>query len=306
MALGPKWSRGLLIQHLAALTVWFWIVGMAVKLLRTGDVHQKTCIKLNICILFLAIAWPVTADVAPSPVYQNGFSMTIRLGRELSDALPADLREQLDPQVVTLQMQDSPLVAPLTVTEDNHVLRQVSLSAGFIDLINHIAHAKAIDRVHPGYFLQYIRIFAHLSLTDAAAPPPNIVEPRYWSEDIMNDQIGYFNQMISLVMAIHLSHHYLGHCVKYSAQLSLASDKPAPINALLTPDEWAVSVKAGTINALNCALSTEGIRTLFDAIDEMPRRPEWAAYIIPQDTDIKSLNTQLQKYEEDFFHGRLK
>jgi len=270
-------------------------------------VHQKTCAKLNICILFLAIAWPVTADVAPpSSVYRNGFSMTIRLGRELSDALPPELREQLDPQVVTLQMQDSPLVAPLTVTEDNHVLRQVSLSAGFIDLINHIAHAKAIDRVQPGYFLQYVRIFSHVSMSDAAAAPPNIVEARYWTEDIMNDQIGYFNQMISLVMAIHLSHHYLGHCVKYSTQLGLASDKPAAINSLLTPDEWAGSVKAGTINALNCALSTEGLRTLFEAIDEMPRRPEWAAYIIPQDTDIKGLNKQLQRYEEDFFHGRLK
>ena len=232
--------------------------------------------------------------------------MTIRLGRELSEALPPEFRDQLDPQVVTLQMQDLPLVAPLTVTEENHVLRQVSLSAGFIDLINHVAHAKAIDHIQPGYFAQYVRNFAQLAANDAAAQPPNIVDSRFWTENVMSDQISYFNQMISLVMAINLSHHYLGHCAKYSAKLAGAGDKPVPINSFLTPDEWAVSVKAGAVDALNCAESTSGLRALFEAIDQMPRRPEWAAYIIPQDVDIKQLNKQLERYEEDFFHGRLK
>jgi hypothetical protein len=267
---------------------------------------QKDRIRVHASILLLAMALQAMAEVAPPPVYRSGFSMTIRLARELSDALPPELRDQLDPQVVTLQMQDLPVAAPLTVTEEDHALRQVSLSAGFIDLVNHIAHAKAIDHVQPGYFGQYVRNFALSSATDAAAQPPNIVDPRYWTENVMNDQIGYFNQMISFVMAIHLSHHYLGHCVKYSTRLAAANDKPVPINDLLTPDEWSVSVKAGTLNALNCALSTEGLRALFEAIDQMPHRPEWAAYIIPQDTDIKALNRQLARYEEDFFHGKLK
>jgi hypothetical protein len=256
--------------------------------------------------LMLAIAWPAMAAITPSPVYSNGFSMTIRLGRELSDALPAEFRDQLDPQVVTLQMQDLPLVMPLAVTEENHVLRQVSLSAGFIDLVNHIAHAKAIDRVQPGYFAQYVRNFALLSTSDGTAQPPNIEGARFWTENIMDDQIGYFNQMISLVMAINLSHHYLGHYAKYSAKLVGDNGKPVPINSLLTPGEWAISVKAGTVDALNCAVSTAGLRALFEAIDQMPRRPEWAACIIPQEVDIKPLNKQLERYEEDFFHGKLK
>jgi hypothetical protein len=232
--------------------------------------------------------------------------MTIRLGRELSEALPAEFRDQLDPQVVTLQMQDLPLVAPLTVTEENHILRQVSLSAGFIDLVNHVAHAKAIDHLQPGYFAQYIKNFALLSTTDASAQPPNIVDARYWTENVMGDQISYFNQMISVVMAINLSHHYLGHCAKYSGKLAGANDKPVPINSFLTPDEWAVSVKAGAVDALNCAVSTAGIRALFEAIDQMPHRPDWTVYIIPQEVDIKQLNKQLAQYEEDFFHGKLK
>ena len=252
-------------------------------------------------MLLLVMALPAMAELAPSQVYTSGFSMTIRLGRELCEALPPELHDQLDPEVVTLQNQDSPLVAPLTINEANHISRQVSLSAGFIDLVNHLAHAKAIDRTRPGY---YVRNFAVLSANDAAAQPPNIVGDSYWSESVMNDQLGYFNQMISLVMAINLSHHYLGHCQKYSAQL--AGTNPKPINGLLTADEWAGSVKAGAVNALNCALSTEGIRALFDAIEQMPQRPEWASYIVPQGTDIHGLNKQLQRYEEDFFHGRLK
>jgi hypothetical protein len=37
----------------------------------------------------------------------------------------------------------------------------------------------------------------------------------------------------------------------------------------------------------------------------MPSRPPWAAFIVPPATDLKNLNNQLKKYEDDFFHGRL-
>jgi hypothetical protein len=265
-------------------------------------------IKFEAGALLLALALPAMSGVPPQPVsvYRNGFSMTIRLGRDLYEALPSESRDKLDPQVVTLQMEDLPLVVPLTVTEGNHVLGQVSISAGFIDLVNHVAHAKAIERIQPGYFATYVKNFALLSTSDAAAQPPNIADTRFWTEDVMNDQIGYFNQMISLVMAINLSHHYLGHCAKYSAKLAGAGDKPVPINNLLTTEEWAASVKAGAVDALNCAVSTVGLRALFAAIDLMPRRPEWTAYVIPAEADIKQLDKQLERYEDDFFHGKLK
>jgi hypothetical protein len=279
---------------------------MGVAMLEHNGIQEARRIRMKACLLLLAIALPAMADVSPTQVYRSGFSITIRLGRELSDALPVEFRDQLDPQVVTLQMQDLPLVTPLELTEENHVLRQVSLSAGLIDLVNHIAHAKAIDHVQPGYFAQYIKNFALLTASDATAQPPNIVDARYWTENVMNDQIGYFNQMISLVMAINLSHHYLGHFAKYSAKLAGTNNQPAPISSLLTPDEWASSVKAGTVNALNCALSTAGIRALFEAIDQMPRRPGWTVYIIPREVDIKGLSKQLERYEDDFFHGKLK
>ncbi len=267
--------------------------------------NQASRIKARAGALLLAIALPTAADVTPPPVYTSGFSMTLRIGRELSEALPPRLGEQLDPQVVTLQTEDLPLVIPVTVTEDNRVLRQVSLSAGFIDLVNHVSHAKAVDHIQPGYFDHYIKNLALICASNSSVPPPNIVDPRFWTDDVMNDQISYFNQMIALAMAINLSHHYLGHYTKYAPRLAGPNDNPVPINSLLTPAEWAVSVKAGAVDALNCALSTEGIRALFDAIDRMPRRPAWAAYIIPPEVDIKKLNKQLEQYETDFFHGKL-
>jgi hypothetical protein len=254
----------------------------------------------------MALALAAQAEIAPTPVYSNGFSMTIRLGRELTEALPANFSEQLDPHVITLQTQDLPLVAPVVVTEENHVYRQVSLSTGFIDLVNHLSHAKAINNMQPGYFEQYVKNLALLCASDATTQAPNIVEDRYWTDAVMNDQISYFNQMISLAMAINLSHHYLGHYAKYGAKLATASDKPVPINNFLNSLEWEASVKAGTANALNCGLSTEGIRALFTAIDVMPRRPIWTAYILPQNVDIKALNKELEHYEDEFFHGHLK
>ena len=90
--------------------------------------------------------------------------------------------------------------------------RQVKLSAGFIDLVNDISHAKAIDHVQPGFFDQYIR--EPPSWPAPATPPlspPNIVEPRFWTEDILNDQMSFFNQTVGLIEAINLAHHYLGH-----------------------------------------------------------------------------------------------
>jgi|HubBroStandDraft_1064217.scaffolds.fasta_scaffold84415_2 hypothetical protein len=268
--------------------------------------NKTNRVRIKVGALLLAIVLPLTADVPAPPVYSNGFSMTMRLGRDLSEALPNEYRDHLDPQVVTLQMQDLPMVVPVAVTEENHILCQVSLSAGFIDLVNHVAHAKAIDHVQPGYFEQYAKNLALGCTNNSIAQMPDIVEARFWTDNVMSDQVSYFNQMISLVMAINLSHHYLGHYAKYCAKLVGANDKPIPINSFLTPEEWAVSVKAGAVDALNCAESTAGIRALFDAIDRMPHRPEWTAYIIPQDADVLQLNKQLERYEEDFFHGKLK
>src|SRR5208283_2797952 len=235
--------------------------------------------------------------------YPSGFSVALDRGGDLYEALPAKFGNQLAPQPVTLQPQDLPQITPIASKNESKVLRQVSVSAGFIDLVNHLAHAKAIDRVQPGFFDQYVQNLARTAGDDSSIQLPVMVDPRFWKDDVLNDQSSYFNQMIGMMVAINLSHHYLGHFDKYAPKLAGPGNKIIPINDFLTPGEWEVSVKAGETDALNCALATEGARALFEAIDRFPRRPAWTVAILPKDTDIKKLNKQLTKYETDFFHG---
>jgi hypothetical protein len=268
---------------------------------------RTTNIKSKAGLLLMVLACSVTGLGTNSErTYSPGFSLAMKLGGELHEALPQKFFDQVDAQTIALQPQDFPLISPVATTDENRLQRQVELSAGFIDLVNHLCHAKAIDKVQAGYFDQYVGILSRACAADPAAALPPIVEPRFWSDDIVNDQMGYFNQMMGTMMAISMSHHYLGHYAKYAAKLAGSGDKIEPINNYLTHAEWEVSVKAGALDALNCALSTDGLRVIFEALDKMPTRPAWAAYIAPQDVDLKKLNKDLARYEEDFFHGRIK
>jgi hypothetical protein len=278
-----------------------------VKVLKSDWADFNNKMILRMAVVLLVFAYSVRADVYPQPrVYASGFSIVLKLGGELYAALPVNYSGQVDAQAIALQSQDLPVMAPIATTEDRRRVRQVCLSAGFIDMVNHICHAKAIDRIQPGYFDRYVRNLAELSASDAQAPAPNIVNPRFWKDDVMNDQLSYFNQAIGFLTAVNLSHHYLGHYTKYAAGLASRGDAITPINKFLTADEWEVSVRAGAVDALDCALSTDGPRAVFDAIDRMPRRPSWVAYIVPQQVDLKHLNKELAAYETQFFQGRLK
>ena len=161
-------------------------------------------------ILVLAVFSVVCNAAEPPRAYQSGFSIVLKLGGELSESLPTKFGDQIDPQAIALQPQESPVVTPIATTEDNKVLRQVTSRAGFIDLLNHICHAKAVDHIQPGFFDQYIKNLAQGTATGPRSLP-SIVDPRYWTEAVINDQMSYFNQMIGFMMAINLSHHYLGH-----------------------------------------------------------------------------------------------
>ena len=256
----------------------------------------------------LAVVFSTTSN-ANSPsvqTYQSGFSIVLKLGGELFQNLPRKFKRNIDPQAIALQPQDLPVIMPIATTEDNKTLEQVSLSAGFIDLVNHICHAKAADRVEPGFFDNYVRNLARDTIDNPAAPLAPIVDPRFWTDQVINDQLSYFNQMIGFVMALHLSHLYLGHYAKYSSVMIGPDNKVAPINEFLTAAEWNVSVREAATDALDCALATDGPRALFEAIDIMPRRPSWTDCVIPPHTDIKKLNQQLASYETDFFRGQLR
>jgi hypothetical protein len=168
-------------------------------------------------------------------------------------------------------------------------------------LINHIAHAKAIDRIQPGYLNHYIAQLSQQGPNENPAQLPGVENPLYWSDAVMQDQTSFFNQMISISLALNLSHLYLDHYTKYAA---FASDgKAAPINNFIGLAEWKASVKHAALNSLDCALGTAGAEALFDCVDQMPQRPAWTSYIVPEGVNIKALNKQLAQCEEDYYVG---
>jgi hypothetical protein len=273
-----------------------------------GQRHEM--LKAAIGRYAIAIAWLtllVPAWGAGNPAehaYRSDIRRAVKIGNDLYQTLDERFQKRINPQAVFTEQVDAPQITPIQQHEESKLLCQVLISTGFVDLINHIAHAKAIDRIQPGYFRQYVSILARGSAGDNPPDPPNLMDARYWSDAVMNDQAGFFNQMVGITLSINLSHHYLGHYQKYAGQMRGAT--LAPINNFIAPAEWEASVKAATLNSLDCALGTEGAEALFEAIDQMPRRPAWTAYIVPRNVNIKKLNKRLAMYEAAYFHGGLK
>jgi hypothetical protein len=234
---------------------------------------------------------------ASNHAYPSDAKVAIQIGSDLYDSLDAKYRNQLDAHPIRFVSSEDPMVLLVKTNDQNRVVCQISVSVGFVDLINHIAHAKAIDRVEHGYFSKY------MAALEGKGAAPAIVEDRYWTDKIINEQSGYFGQIMGWTMAINLSHYYLGQFEKHAGQLQTGA--AIPINNLLSPSEWDKGVRAGAVNSLNCALGSDGAKALFDAIGKMTQRPAWADYIVPQKTNFARLDAQMATYESDFFHGRL-
>jgi len=250
---------------------------------------------------WLALLTPAYAVTnAPAHTYPSGVEIAAKIGNDLVATLDPKFQKILNPEAISLQQLAAPVMAPIQPTHGG-LLCQVSVSTGFIDLLNHIAHAKAIDRIQPGYFRKYVAHLAQEGANENPALPPNLEDSRYWTDAVMQDQASFFNQMISITLALNLSHLYLDHCDKYAAHMSAGNS--APINNFIALAEWKASVKCATLNSLDCALATEGGEALFDCIDQMPRRPAWTGYVVPQGVNIKKLNKQLSQYEHDYYFG---
>jgi len=236
---------------------------------------------------------------AGARVYPSGAKVALSIAGDLYATLEPRFQRTLNPQTIEMAQTGTPMIG--STQSQGCFRRQVFVTQGFIDLLNHIAHAKAIDEVEPGYFREYVSELA-LSGDESAPPAPRrLDDPKYWTDSIMNKQASLFNQMVSMTVAVNLSHHYLDHYAKYASQMP--GGKIEPINNFIDAKEWEASVRCATENSLDCALATEGAKTLFDCIDQMSRRPAWAAYIVPPSVNIKKLDHELWRYEHDFFHG---
>lgn len=223
----------------------------------------------------------------------------VKISGELCHALDKSKREQLSPQPAFLAEIKAPSLGGASGSAGQRI---VSISAGCVELLNQLAHAKALDEIKPGHFKSYSAALAQCRSADSRPTvTQSLAESQAWEAEVLNHQAGTFNQMAGALIAIDFAHHYLGHYKKYSAQLSDASGQPVPICARLTEKEWREAVMKGARNALDCGLGVEGMRCLLSAFDQMQPRPEWSVWFVHPKANIRKLDRDLDTLERDFF-----
>lgn len=262
----------------------------------------------TVAALFVATVVGVQAQTpaADEPSYRTGFNAAKQLGLDLYGALGNAQQQQIHVEPVALETDMTPSVKPVEYPNDPKPLRLIFISVGFVDLMNHVAHAKAIDKIiQKGYFDRYVASLAQETGEMSLKELPGVSNPKFWSDDVMNEQQSNFNQMVGNVMAIELSHHYLGHYKKYADKLAIVpKGRPTTINNLLTPAEWDDAVRAGARNALDSGCGVEGVEVLYDALDKMPKKPVWSGYFLPDSAKVAKMKKDLDKLSKDFFKGK--
>lgn len=270
----------------------------------------------NILKLFVLLAGlaPISQAQPNSPdglTYKTGYSAMMKLGRALYDQLGAKEKEVISSLPISLDVDMTPFARMLYYPEGDgggKPLRGVWISAGFIDLVNRVAHAKAIDTTQKGYFQKYIVQLAAENGEMELKPLPDDANPKFWTEDMLNEQQSNFNSIVGIVVGIKMAHHTLGHFDKYKDQvLEREGFKPVPINSIIADKEWEEAYKEGLFISLNAGCFIEGVIPFYEAIDKMTPRPPWTIYFLPNQVKFgQRMKKDFVKFQEDYFAGRLK
>ncbi len=260
-----------------------------------------------------ALAIWVTALVAVGAcaaegAYQTGPQEAVEVAQELAKTLDRKAMGMLAARPLAVQEDGRPWVR---LAEENGAggtakVGVVTMSTGFLDLVSRVAHAKAIDRVRKGYLEGYVRAWPVEGDGGGVPALPDIGNPQYWTDEVMDMQITYFSQMIGVAVGIKFANYYLGQFQRHGAQLAGASDQMQALTQVLSPSDWEAAMKAGARNSLDCAYGVDGLVALYDCVDRLPKRPTWTLYFAPQADVVKlsKLKKDLAKLERDFFAGR--
>ena len=260
-------------------------------------------------ITVLVVGCLVGLTLQSQNALNRGYSKTdfwanVELGNELYATLDPKFQRDVHTIPVALETNFMPYLRSVEEKYQGEPkpLRMVFISGGFIDLMNRLAHAKAINK--RGYFKNYVEQLGKESGDYKLQPLPDISNQKYWSDKVMNRQLSNFHQMIGILVGIELSHLYLGHYDKYASRLNKIDGIPGPINGLLTNKEWENALTHGVKHALDLGYGTEGVKALYDAIDQLDQRPRWTEYFIPKSVKVRKLKRELKKLENDFFLGK--
>jgi hypothetical protein len=261
----------------------------------------------RVLIAYAALMLPLLLQAQPNSPdglrYKSGYSSMMKLGKDIYAFLKPSQKEVISPQPISIETDMTPFVRMLFYEDEPKPIRGVWISAGFIDLVNHVAHAKAIDNIEKGYFQRYIALLSQEDGVKELKPLPNDSNPKYWTEDMLNEQLSNFNSIVGIVVGIKLAHHYLGHYEKYKDRLADAKGNPVAINNLITPKEWDEAVARGVRNALDAGCTIEGVIPFFEAFDKMKVRPPWAAYFLPDSAKFSKMKKDMEKIQKKFFAG---
>lgn len=262
-----------------------------------------------LCLLLACGLTPVTLNSAETgtwseSAYSVDYTSLKETGTDLYDYLKDSFQSHLSKSPLWIKEDDlRPYASPYLFASEKTPLRVVYISKGFVQLASCIAHAKAIDHVEPGYFASFIQLLSEQSQDPKRLLPdlPKITNPRYWKDDVINEQASYYNQIVAAVVAINLAHHYVGNYERYGTKLHDSVGNPTTMAMLCTPEEWELAMKLGLENSLGCGFGVDGLKTFYDCFAEMKFRPAWVANFIPPRADLKKLRNQADAIEKRFF-----
>lgn len=247
-------------------------------------------------VLVLA-ALPVRGDSNPAArTYPSDFAAVQFLFQELHTGLDASRRTGISPDMLALVPESKAFMRLTTVNSR----ATVQVSAGFIDLVNRIAHAKAIDTIQKGYMKGYVAALAASPGSDATVFPAHN-DPKFWTEEVMEEQKGCFAGMVSMVLAVNMSEVYLGQYDKHKARLS--QDSSAAFHDLLTEKEWDEAFTAGLKHAMAVGYMIDGNVAIVVALDALPAKPAWANSFFPTTKKLSQVKKSMQKLQGKFFAG---
>lgn len=237
--------------------------------------------------------------------YRTGYAASVKFGIELYRALKSKYRPLVYSRPINVATDDAPFIRleEFTDPEVGQPMGMVIISAGFIDLVNNVAHAKAIDAQEKGYFSQYVLSLARETGERELRELPRLADSRYWTREMMNAQLSNFNQIVGVLVGMKLANYYLGHYKKYESQLRDPQGHPVPINGFLTPAEWDEALKRGVVNALDCGLATDGVQALFESLARMSTRPAWTRCFLSENVKVGKLKKDLERIEKRYFDG---